>query len=693
MKNCNLIIMAILSIVGGTPSFANEEGGEQLQKFSDVKPTQNKKALAVFNDLMAVMEDTTEIATKTKMNADWVPGIVTVLKGDDLDAQGFHTVKDALSMAPGVTTTLFENNDLVVRGVGKPGSGKLKILLNGISITDTATGLSNSVMLMPIEAVERIEVIRGTGAVMYGENAYTGVINVITRKEGQRIFGNYGHFETYRSGGIFSHINPENSLTMSLNLAGFRTHGDNIESGPDALAVAHQPESFAPGLTNEKISHQSAIFNLDYQNFSLVAQYLQRRDNFIFGVTDHFFPPADSNIDTPRQYSIEAKQKFHISPNIQSSLKLGELISQTMVDKMYVSPFPINIRPIFGSGIFNNNFVKEQRLYGVLDFSWIGWHHHILTLNLDYSYTKLIDSWQELNIDLNTTPFTPLTKMRRYKNVFKDDIARQNIGIIIQDQFEYSDRLTITSGMRVDHYNDVGNSLNPRLALAYQLAEHHILKTQFSTAFRSPTFLEMYLSTQTLLGNPNLKPETIRTYEAGYIYRDADTVGRVTLFQSKMKDLISIIDNVYINTTGANLSGTELELEKKLTSKFKMNANLSYVKTKDLITEKEIANSANWLSNLEFIYRPGNDYLLALHYGFVGDRNREASDTRDKLGSNHTVNLTGSISNLWQKGLTLRLGANNFFNSDVRLSSPANTYPEDYPRAGREWWMSVTYDF
>ncbi|CAK0773549.1 iron complex outermembrane recepter protein [Gammaproteobacteria bacterium] len=678
-----MTFFALLTIVGGYPLSAVADEG-QAKNGENVKPAQDEKALAVFNDMMAVMEETTEIATKTKLNADWVPGIVTVLKGDDMAAQGFRTVKDALSLAPGMTTAFVESNDLVVRGIGKLVSGKLKMLVNSIPVTDTMSALSNPAMLIPTEAVERIEVIRGTGAVMYGENAYTGVINVITRMEGQRLFAGYGQFNTYRGGGVFSYANTEHALAMSLNLAGFRTHGDHIESGPDALAAAHQLGSFSPGPTNERRLHESAIFKFGYRDFSLASQYLRRGDEFSFGAANFLPPPQSGIVINPEQYSLEAKQKFQISPTLQLNLKLGELVSQTRMDDMYVQP-----------GIFNNNFVKERRLYGGLDFSWAGWDRHVLTLELDYADVRVVDLWAEANLDLSTFPPMPLAKtdMRPYKSVSRDNLARKNAGTIIQDQFAFSDQLSITSGVRFDHYSDVGNSLNPRLALAYQLAEHHILKAQFSTAFRSPTFLEMYAFTPTILGNPNLKPETIRTYEAGYIYRDADTVGRVTLFYSGMKELISIVDNIYTNTKGADLNGVELELERKLTSKFKINANLSYVKTKDLTTGRKIANSANWLSNVGLMYQPSHDYLLALHYGFVGDRNREVIDARDKLGSNNTVNLTGSVFNLWQKGLTLRAGANNLFNADVRLPAPANTYPDDYPRAGREWWMIVVYDF
>ncbi|CAK0743892.1 hypothetical protein CCP3SC1AL1_1250001 [Gammaproteobacteria bacterium] len=241
----------------------------------------------------------------------------------------------------------------------------------------------------------------------------------------------------------------------------------------------------------------------------------------------------------------------------------------------------------------------------------------------------------------------------------------------------------------------VGNSFNPRLAISYQPAEHHILKAQFSTAFRPPTFVEMYATTPTLLGNPNLKPETIRTYEVSYIYRTSETVSRATVFHSSLRNLILISGSLYENTSSAaNLNGIELELERTLTSHVKLNTNFSYVKTKDLSTGSEIPGSANFLSNVGLVYQPNRDYLLALHDTFVGNRNRDVNDTRNKLGSSNIVSLTGSILNFWQKkGLTMRIGANNLFNSDVRLPAPMNTYPGDYPQAGREWWMSILYDF
>jgi len=691
MKSKKLVVIyAVLAVIGCYPFFVNADE-RQPKDIENEKLTQDKKALAVFNDLMAVMEETTEIATKTRMNADWVPGIVTVLKGSDLEAQGFRTVKEALATTPGMAVAPFGENDLIVRGVGKFVSGKLKMLVNGISVTDIIVGLSNTAMLMPIESIERIEVIRGTGAVMYGENAYTGVVNIITRKEGTRLFGQLGSFTTRQGGGVMSYANTEKALNMSLNLAGFDTQGGKIQSGLDTLAALHQPGSYSPNTIHDKEASKSGIFTLDYQNTSLVAQYLQRTEFLPFGVKNILPPSQNSNRLTSTQYSLEAKQKFQISSAFQTSLHLGGLVTEISADNMYVAPFPAVIQPLFGPGVVANNFGRENRLYGGIDSSWRGWNNHLITINIDYASTKVRDSWQEVNVDPTTN--APLVAKNRYPSMIKNNIFRDNAGIVIEDKFEFSNQTSMTTGLRYDHYSDVGNSLNPRVALVFQPAEHHILKAQFSTAFRPPTFMEMYSVSGLALGNQNLKPETIRTYEASYIYRNSDIVGRATLFHSNLNRLISLINNLYQNTNGANMNGVELELEKSLTSHIKFNANLSYVKTKDLTTGIEIANSANWLSNIGLVYQPNHDYLLNLHYGYIGDRNREVNDPRNLLGSNNTFDLTGSIFNLWTKGLAMRVGIKNLLNSNIRLPAPANTYPGDYPRAGREWWMGMVYDF
>ena len=646
-----------------------------------------------FNDLLSVMEQVTEIATKTKLNADYVPGMVTVLNGKDLEARGIHTVNEALLLTPGVISAMPEKGGIMVRGVGKWISGKVKLLVNGISISDTFSATMGLLYDLQIEMVERIEIIRGPGSALYGGYAYGGVINVITRRKGREIFCRYGSFDTYGGGGLFSYANPEKTWSTSLNLSGWKSNDDDIRSGLDSLAAQGQ-DSFAPGPTNEKRRQQSAFITLDYHDFSLVGQYMQRGLSTPFGITDNLPPPQNRIENVMMQYMLEAKYILQPSPHLQAIPKAGWLESTMDNDKVFLRSFPTAIQPIYGPGVWNSVYEKERKFYGGIDFTWKKWEKHLLSLNLEYAHTKLVDAWQELNIDLATG--LPLTYMRRYtgeQNFIKENVSRDVMSAAIQDQFELCRQLTATCGLRFDHYSDIGSNLTPRLALVYRLSDLHTLKTQFGIAFRPPTFMEMYSTSSVFMGNKDIDAETIRTYEAGYIYRDSETVGRITLFHSKLDDLIEIVGNTYQNTKGAELNGVELELEKKLTAKLKLDSNISYVKTKDLTAGQEIENSATWAGNVGLMFQPCPDYSLYLHYRHVGRRHRASGDTRNEMKSRNTLDLTGSVFNLWKEDLTLQFGVKNMFDNKILEPSPANTYPDDYPRAGRNWWMKIEIEF
>lgn len=203
----------------------------------------------------------------------------------------------------------------------------------------------------------------------------------------------------------------------------------------------------------------------------------------------------------------------------------------------------------------------------------------------------------------------------------------------------------------------------------------------------------MYSNNLAITGDPNIKPETIDTYELGYIYRDPKTAARLTLFQSKMRDVIAMNFALrsFVNTPGYDLQGAELELEKTLSAKLKIDGNISHVDTENRTTGRDAVFVSSWLGNAGILYQPAPDYVLAGHYRYVGKRTRDPSDRRSELGADETVDVTGSIFNLWQKGVTFRTGVLNLF--DEKVMDPSGEYPQDLPRPGRHFWMKLSYDF
>ena len=341
--------------------------------------------------------------------------------------------------------------------------------------------------------------------------------------------------------------------------------------------------------------------------------------------------------------------------------------------------------------------------HGGVDLTWKGWDRHTVLMNYSFAGTKQEDMWLKANFQAWTTIPIPVPTMERFP--VPEGKSRAIHSVTLQDEFRMNDQLTFTAGLRYDHYDDVGEEFSPRLAAVYRLTRHHIVKAQYARAFRPPTFVEMYAFDNPFeSGNPDLEPETNDTYEIGYIYKAIHTACRVTLFHSVLRDVIVVDKTLHNNSGEGRLTGVELELERQIGNCLKLDANLSYVHTKDRDSSEQVgALAAEWLANAGVIYQPLSNLTFALQYRYVGERGREAQDPRNDLDDYHTVDLTGTLCNLWLKGLTLKAGVKNLFDEDVRYpalldpydisENPSLTYPEDLPRPGRRYWMGLTYEF
>ncbi|MBF0463247.1 MAG: TonB-dependent receptor [Magnetococcales bacterium] len=666
------------------------------------------------HDLLAIMVESTEIATKTRLNADFVPGMVTVLKGDDLKSRGIRTVDEALNLVPGVS---YSNSGVLnVRGTMSQTSGKVKLLLNGASINDSISALGVGYNI-PIEMVDRIEVIRGPGSAVYGEYAFGGVINIITRQDGNRLYGGMSSFHSHTGGGLFSSENK--GWRTTLNASGWNSEGDNLLLKKDALyGVGLASISLAPGLANNAVQSRNAILTVQHDKTALLAQYVAEGAGDMFGQNNMLPPPGKRLVYDNSMTMLEAQQGFNPTSDLAIQAKAGLMESTMGIDHLFAAPPGYNIQaspnPNDGSMVGNGN-ATEQRLYAGLSSDWKGWQEHTESLGVDWATIRLENVWTSGNFDPTTgAPTATTNRFPAADNwILAAPSHRDILGLMAQDQWDITRDLTSTAGLRFDHYSDVGASVTPRLALVYRLSDKHILKAQYGTAFRPPTFLELYPHSVIIGPNPNIKPETVQTMDLGYIYRDEKSVGRVTVFHSEIQDLILLVSDAtgaqfYKNVADVRVNGAEVELERGLTSQLKLNTNLSYVTTRNEATGREQAGVANWMGNLGLLYQPEHDYSLSLQGRTMGSRQRDVQDTRTRLGSDTTLDLTGSVFNVGMPGVTLRVGVKNLLDTDT--SEVATTiiptqirgattipaypaYPNDFPEPGREVWFSLSYDF
>lgn len=632
----------------------------------------------------------TRIATRTKLNIDYAPGTVTVLYGEDVLAKGARIVWEALSLVPGFDLSHDETGtrQVLVRGVGRTySSGNIKILLNDVAQNSELLSLANPVLNMPVEQVERIEVIRGPGSAIYGESAYMGVVNVITRKDGQRVFGALASRNTQTGGAVLSLDKPEQQFDMSLNVGTWQRQGGGLHTGQDALYAEGQGGlSNASGTVNDKRDFQSALFNLNYQKFSLTAQWLEDGAGDYFGI-NNFLPPDDRRIvTTQRHRSLELKQLVDIADSLQAEFKLGWGDFTHTRDRLFSYPVGYTSTSGYAFGntepIYFNRDYRESRLTAGADLAYET-KQHTLLFGWGFNRVRITDE------NLNSAFFGVLPWV---------SVGRQRIisSYTLQDEFRASDALTITAGLRNDQYDDVGSSTTPRLAAVWQMMPGHLIKAQYAEAFRAPTFYEQRFGA-------TIKPETIATRELGYIYKGGRTNGRATLFDSSLKNLIVLDATVsnYFNRQLADSQGMELELEHWYGNALKLDGNLSFNHTTARDTGADVPGAAKWLANAGLEWRASQDASLDFRLRHVGSRSREATDPRGRLGSYESVDVTARVFNLGYRGLTLHAGVKNLFDQDIRIpalldervTSPSPTYPDDYPQPGREAWAELTYSF
>lgn len=635
--------------------------------------------------LLELLEEQTSIATKTRLNADYVPGMVTVLHGKNMEATGSRTVWEALAKVPGIELSMEGSGrkQVVVRGLGRTyASGNVKFMLDGQAMNSAQTAYATPLLNIPVEQVERIEIIRGPGSAVHGEFAYSGVINVITRKNENKLFLRAAEGGHTGGGGLYHYRDPDSDLEIALNVGHWQEEGVTVTAGKDALyAEGLAVASNAPGPTNEAQQDTTALLTIKKRDYRLNLQWLEDGIGDYFGINE-FLPPDEKKIVTRyRTQGIELSRSFFMDEKLEANARISWLSHEEEKDGLFAGN-----AAVFGTSgepfVVDTDY-REERIDAGLDVQWNAGPHHHLLVGYNYSYIEVKHNDKYFGQDGGgMTPF----------DGFIDEGKTRHINsLTLQDEYHPGDKLTFTLGLRHDTYSDAGSSTTPRIAAVYRMSRMHILKAQYARAFRPPTFYELGGKIDAI------SPSTIETLEAGYIYRGITNDLRLTLFRSNLKDPITFIETHSIlgftNTEGARQHGGELEWNHRFNSKLSIKGNLSYLQTEDESTGEPLAGSADWLANLGVNFRPNSSTRINLQYRYTGEVHRAASDSRAALDAYNTLDLTFSRSASAENGYHFRIGVKNLLNEEVRYPAPANSYMEDYPRPERIFWTSLSYQF
>jgi len=597
--------------------------------------------------LLAQLADETEIATKTKMNADFVPGTVSVLRGEDLEALGFETVWDALALVPGIQAVRDENAtpSLTVRGLAAPfNQGNVKILVDGTDLSRPEGGVNSSVLYLPIQQVERIEVIRGPGAVLYGDFALAGVVNIVTRTTGPA---------------VWLRADSKEARSAGARVVWPRREGDaSAESGASAvvLDVAGWTSNDAPFGTPDRIEEDrhDAHLAASWRDLHLSVQSIGRRVD----------PAAGGDrIYDESTLGVEARFEREVRPGLTTTVRVGHLDTDI----------------VGGITLFDSS---RSRLDGSLSWEGAGRHHVVLTADATDS---------TIDHALESPPVPPGgggPGAPPPRPIGVDDLDQRLWGVALQDRITITRSIEVTAGARFDHHNLVGHRWTPRLSMVWRATEHHILKAQYAEGFRQPTFFELAAGFDGGV-NPNLGFEESATKEVSYIYRRPNATARLTLFDSDGKGGLRLGTSPppAFSNVGTNYSrGAELEWEQRLGSALELTANLSRADADDPDQPgDQLYSVSKWLGNLTLLWKPAQALRIGARWSHVGDRAEPGDDGYD------AVDLTLTWDEIRGSGFGLRAGVADLLDDGVRDPVRRGGFATTAVFPGRRCWLQLSW--
>ena len=457
--------------------------------------------------------EVTVTATRTSIPVDKVGFSTHVVGRQEIEAQGARTIAQVLETVPGFsvarTGSFGGQTSVFVRG----GESNFNlVLVDGVQINQP--GGSMDFADLSTANVERIEIVRGPGSVLYGSEAVTSIIHIITTQGQGRPGG-----EVQVEGGSFNSYLSTGSVSGGTERVGYSLSG-----------LYSDTSGFLPLNSDYHNSEVSARFDFQPWSSTDLTATIRHRSSEQHFATDSsgaVVDPNDFRTSDDTLYTVRFSQI--VSPKYTSSIQYGfhrrDSSDFTVFDGV--------------TDFFDFEFLREDRrtyLDWQNDFVVVG--GHVLTSGLSYSREESITG----------------------------SAHRRSLGVYFQDQMSLSSRLSLTTGLRFDDNDRFRDFVSANLSASFRLSSYARLRGSVGNGFRSPTFDEILgFPSFGIVGNPDLKPEQNVGMDGGIDLRLGSAGMSATFFFNRFTDLIEFTFAVppgspnTLNIQEARSQGLEIE--------------------------------------------------------------------------------------------------------------------------------------
>ncbi|MEL0184135.1 MAG: TonB-dependent receptor [Bacteroidota bacterium] len=429
--------------------------------------------------------------------------------------------------------------DLYIRGGG---FDQTLLLVDGMKMDDVQTGHHTLNMILPLYLIERIEIIKGPAARIFGQNAFNGAINIVTKD----VIGEIGK-ANFRVNEISYGSFEQKNISASTKIITSKVKTLISYSGNRSDGYRHNTD-FKKNNYFVKSSIKSNGFPVD-----IIASFTENK----FGANGFYASPSATEQYEETQASLIGlstsikSQKFIISPKLYWRRGQDEYI--------YIRDNPSVYR----------NLHKTNKVSAELSGSYFS-NSGVTGFGIDLS---------TVNISSN--------------NLGEHD--RNTVSAYIDHTFKlFDEKLVVSPGISASYFSDMSFHSFPGIDLGYNLNSSFKLYSNIGKTYRIPTYTDLYYSDRTTIGNENLNPESAISTELGFKYDTSNLKITGALFNREAKNIIDYVkeneNDLWSAVNIGSLKTTGFELDFRYNFKNQNYFNLGYTNIKD----------NNYVTNINF---------------------------------------------------------------------------------------------
>ena len=588
--------------------------------FSKSNLIKSSLALACSTSIAQAATEEVIVTAKGGQTIDNILQTAHIFDLNDIEAAQAKDIPALLKQITGISVTdsggRGSATNVFLRGIS---SSQTIVLIDGVRVGSATLGAA-ALNSYPVEAIERIEVIKGPFSGIYGADAVGGVIQLFTKKSGDGV------------GSVSATVGSDSLAEYSASL-----NGGN-EKHSFFISVHHEDTD---GIDRTSITTGG---NEDTDGFEETAISLAGKVTLSDSTTAQLSILAtDSTVDFDNTFGSDPGSQTD-SETFSAALNISSELSEQLT---WVTTFGSNEDEAITTASFNSEFTTNRDSIGT-ELAYLINDSNTLTVGIDY-YEEDIESSSDF----------PVTE-------------RDNTGVYAQLSSRF-DNVDVVGSLRYDDNSAYGTETNGSIAFGYTFSEQLRVTASYGTAFVAPSFNFLYFP---FFGNPDILPEESESVELSLIGNTEVLNWRISAYQNDIDNLFSFDPDTFLaaNVGEAELKGVEIEIG-TLLADWNIAANVDFLSAEDKDTGLELDDRAENSLSLSASRNYGK---LDLRFDLTAESDRfdnrgtELSsyalfDISAQYQFNDRLSLSANVDNLFDKDYTVNLiGASNRFNTEGR---------------------------